>query len=596
DQGYITLTTHNNSAESINKKRLSALPGKTYRFNAEITGDFPEHTFPTPGTLALKQGAQVMFLRNDPSGEKQYYNGKIGRIKMVSKDSISVSCPGEIDEILVKPVDWDNIKYTVDTESKEIKEEIIGKFKQFPLKLAWAITIHKSQGLTFDKAVIDAGAAFAGGQVYVALSRCKTFEGMVLSSSIPSRGIEIDGAILEFVEKARENPPSQRVLEASKISFQQELLLECFDFQLLNNRLGYLVRLLMGNAGLVQVSGVADIRRVAEMAQKDIFAVSDKFKFQLQHLFEKKSLPESDPHILERICKASAWFNDKFFQAFDDLTQKMVVETDNKELSKKIGNALNNLTQEIAVKLAGIQSCKKSFSPSQYLRAVSTAGIDIVPKKVKNPREPDYTQLDIDHPKLFQALKDWRSQKAKKEGIAHFQILHQRVLIQIVVCLPDNETELKTINGVGKKTIEKYGEDLLGIVKEYRKKQGIETVKLPEPKALPKKKESVANTRQISLDLFNKGFFPAQIAEDRSLVENTILGHLSFFVEKGDLDINKLLSSEKQSIIKKKLAQTQVLPKAYGGGMKAIKNELGSNFSYGEIKLMLAHLAYLAKE
>jgi GTPase SAR1 family protein len=469
DQGYITLTTHNRSADRINNGRLSALRGKECCFEAEVSGDFPEHTYPAPFTLVLKEGAQVMFLRNDNSFEKRYYNGKIGQIKTISGRKICITCPGESEEIVVEAVEWENINYKVDEENKEIQEDIIGKFKQLPLKLAWAITIHKSQGLTFDKAVIDAKSAFAHGQVYVALSRCKTFEGMVLSSPIPSRGIATDESVLNFVERARQNLPSENRLQAAKVFYQQQLLLECFDFQLLHNRLNYFGRILAGNSDLIQISGVSDMVRLLEMAEKQIFTVSEKFNQQLRTIFEKKSLPESDAYILDRIGKASGWFQDKFFFNFNDLVQKLQMETDNKELGKKIGNALNNLKQEILVKLAGIKSCEKGFSPPHYLRAISKAEVDFIPEKGKKSQTPLYRESDIEHPELFRHLMDWRSRKAKEQGLAHFQILHQRVLIQIVVNLPDNRTDLKKIKGVGKKTLKKYGEDILALVTGYLK-------------------------------------------------------------------------------------------------------------------------------
>jgi len=473
DQGYITLTTHNNSADTINKDRLSALRGKEYCFDAEVSGDFPEHTYPTPFTLVLKKRAQVMFLRNDISFEKRYYNGKIGKIKTIADRQICITCPGESEDIVVEAVEWENIRYKVDEENREIKEEIIGKFKQFPLKLAWAITIHKSQGLTFDKAVIDAESAFAHGQVYVALSRCKTLGGMVLSSPIPSRGIDTDESVLNFVERARQSLPSKNRLQAAKVFYQQKLLLECFDFQLLHNRLNYFVRLLAGNSGLVQISGVSDMVRLQEMAEKQIFTVSEKFNQQLRTIFVKQGLPESDAYILERIGKASEWFQDIFSLIFNDLVQKFQMETDNKELDKKIGNALNNLKQEIFVKLAGIKSCKKGFSPPHYLRSISKAEVDLIPEKGKKSQTPVYSESDIEHPELFRHLKDWRSRMAKEQGLAQFQILHQRVLIQIVVNLPGNGTHLKKIKGVGKKTLEKYGDDILALVADYRQKHGI---------------------------------------------------------------------------------------------------------------------------
>jgi len=575
DQGYITLSTHNRSADSINHAKLGALSKKEHCFNAEISGDFPEHIYPTPATLFLKEGAQVMFVRNDPSAEKFYYNGKIGKITKISSQGISVICSGDHQEIVVEPVTWENIKYTVNEKNKEIKEEIIGKFKQYPLKLAWAITIHKSQGLTFEKAIIDAKAAFAHGQVYVALSRCKTIEGMVLSSPISSKSVGTDRAIMLFDEDVYQNPPSENKLKAAKVSYQQQLLLDCFDFSLLRNRLNYFVRLLLGNSRVVQVSGIEDIRQLEKDAGKDIFIVSENFKRQLGTIFTDGGMPESDGVILERITKGSAWFQKKIAEIFQESVPKLHVETDNTELRKKIGNSLNNLKQEIAVKAAAIKCCEKGFTPSSFLRAVSAAEIDFTPEKEKKRQSPDYTESDIAHPELFQTLRDWRSSKAREEEAAHFQILHQRVLIQIVIFLPDNTADLKKINGVGKKTIEKYGEELVAHVVAYRKKHGIKEVLLPESQKLPKESRPAKNlpspslTKNTSLDMFNNGLTIDQIAQERGLVQSTIEGHLVFFVETGALDINKLLSPEKQEAIEKALA------KDYDNAFSKIKNSMG---------------------
>ena len=594
DQGYITLTTHNRSAESINLTRLQALTQKEHRFKAEISGDFPEHIYPTPATLLLKEGAQVMFVRNDPSVDKLYYNGKIGKINRISNNTIIVICPGDREEILVEPVNWENIKYTLNEENKEIQEDIIGKFEQYPLKLAWAITIHKSQGLTFDKAIIDAKAAFTHGQVYVALSRCKTLEGMVLGSPISSLGAQTDQAVMDFDENAQQNPPSESRLLTAKISYQQQLLLECFDFGLLRNRLGYLIHLLQSNARVVQVSGIVDISQWKQTATENIFVVSENFRRQLETIFAQNNLPESDPVILERINKASQWFQEKFSLIFGKSVPKLHIETDNKELRTKIGRTLNNLKEEIAIKVAGVQCCEHNFSASKYLRAVSAAAIDFQPEKTKKPQAPSYSEADIDHPELFQSLKEWRSQKAGELEIAHFQILHQRVLIQIVVFLPDNLTDLRKINGVGKKTVEKYGADLVELVSSYRKKHGIEEVILPEPEKLPeensleKDSAQLADTTQTSLDLFNDGLDIVQIAKKRGLVQSTIEGHLSFFVANGTLDISRLLSPEKQQAIEKKLAS------AHNDSLGKIKNELGDDYSYGEIKMMLAHRKHVS--
>jgi hypothetical protein len=592
-QGYITLTTHNRNADSINLSRLEELHQKEHDFNAQIMGDFPGHIFPTQENLRLKQGSQVMFVRNDLSSDKRYYNGKIGIVVKISDKDIHVTCPEDSEKIVVEPVTWENIKYTLNEKTKEIEEEVIGKFTQYPLKLAWSITIHKSQGLTFDKAVIDARSAFAHGQVYVALSRCKTLEGIVLSSPLLSAGIETDPAILNFNNATRQTLSPENRLESDKINYQQQLLLDCFDFAPLHNRLGYLTRLLMGNARVVQILGISDIQQLKEMVTKDIFVVSENFKRQLQSIFANGNLPESDPVILERTSKASLWFQEKFAIIFEDSVQKLHIETDNTELRKKINNALNNLKEEIAVKLAAVKSCEKLFSPSLYLRCVSNARIDFLPEKRKKRPLPDYGESDVEHPELFQTLKDWRAKKAKEKEIALFQILHQRVLIQIVVCLPGNTAELKIISGVGKKTMENYGEELLGIVLAYRKEHGIDKVVLPEPKqpskknTTEKKETSLSDTKQTSFDMFNKGLTISQIAEERGLVKSTIETHLNFFVEKGKLDINRLLSPEKQQAIEKELA------KDHNNSLSQVKNTLGGDYTYGEIRMVMALQKYL---
>ncbi|MEA3487300.1 MAG: helix-turn-helix domain-containing protein, partial [Thermodesulfobacteriota bacterium] len=306
-------------------------------------------------------------------------------------------------------------------------------------------------------------------------------------------------------------------------------------------------------------------------------------------IFTDGGLPESDGVILERISKASAWFQEKFAKIFGESVPKLHIETDNTELRKKIGNALTNLKKEIAVKISGVQCCEKGFSPANYLRAVSAAEIDFTPEKEKKRRPPAYTESDVAHPELFQTLKVWRSRKAKEEEVAHFQVLHQQVLLQIVVCLPDNTADLKKINGVGKRTIEKYGEELIKLVSAYRKKQGIDTVVLPEPEKLPKESAAAKDTKpplgtkDTSLDMFNNGLTIARIARERGLAQSTIEGHLSFFVEKGELDINKLLSPEKQQAIEKELAVD------HNNSLSEVKTALGDDYSYGEIKMMLAY-------
>lgn len=190
---YIRLMTHNRQVDYVNETELEKLDSKPYTFVAAVTGTFPEESYPTADSLTLKKGAQVMFIKNDP--ERRFINGTLGEVKGIDKNSIAVRLAESGTVIDVEPMEWQNIRYQFDEESKEISSKQIGRFKQYPLKAAWAITVHKSQGLTFDKAIIDVHAAFSPGQAYVALSRCRTLDGLVLSSPVSASVFMRDNAV-----------------------------------------------------------------------------------------------------------------------------------------------------------------------------------------------------------------------------------------------------------------------------------------------------------------------------------------------------------------------------------------------------------------
>ncbi|WP_319407794.1 helix-turn-helix domain-containing protein [uncultured Desulfosarcina sp.] len=585
--GYITLSTHNRSADSINASRLGALPKKVHRFEADVTGDFPEHTYPTAAILKLKAGAQVMFVRNDLSPERRYFNGKIGTISRISGSDIRIQCPEDAEEIVVEPATWENIDYTLDQKTMEITEKTVGTFRQYPLRLAWAITIHKSQGLTFDKAIIDAQAAFAYGQVYVALSRCRTLDGMVLSRPLRSTAIKTDPAVCRFIDQSTHQRPSADQLEAAKIHYQQQLLMECFDFQRLRALLGRLAGLVLGNPGVVRISGVDDIRGVLEKTEDQICTVGDNFQRQLQGRFPVSSLPANDAGVVDRITKAAVYFHEKIAAGPVPCIADLQVDTDNTALKKKITQVLKFLREEIDVKLAAVQSCERGFSASLYFRAISAAAID-TGKENEKGTALTYSEADISHPALFQILKDWRARKAEEEGIAHYRVLHQKTLIQIAVNLPDTLPALKGTKGVGKRLAERYGEELVALVGRYRRQHQIETVPLPAttPAGPPPKKPKTAriDTKKVSLELFEKGLTLADIAEKRGLVLATIESHMAYWVAAGKVEIDLLLSPEKREAIERQLSRMQGKP--FG----EIKQVLGTDVSYGEIKLVKAHL------
>jgi hypothetical protein len=591
DEGFITLCTHNSSADTINLARLQAVRQKSHHLPAEIEGDFPEHIHPAPALLELKVDAQVMFVRNDPSPEKRYFNGKIGKITRISGRQVSVRCPQDSREIEVEPTVWENIEYTLDQKSLEITQNKIGSFLQFPLKPAWAITIHKSQGLTFDKAIIDAGAAFTHGQVYVALSRCKTFEGMVLSTPLSALAVKADATVLRFIQQAASNPPTPTKLAAARVGYQQQLLTACFDFQYLRSRLGRLAGLLLKNAQIVHVSGTTTgIRTLEKSFIDEVFTVGENFKLQLARLFATNTLPESDAVILERLAKASVYFEDKLTGLLIPFIKDIRIDTDNKEIQKKAREALAQLEQETAVKLAAVLSCRSGFSPADYLRAIAMTDIDLKPAKEKKQQAIAIQESDIDHPALLAILKDWRAKKAGDAKIAHYQVLHQKTLLQIAVRMPDSLQGLATIKGIGKKLLEKYGPELVALVARYRQEHNIEA---PVRDGLPgpeKGQLEKADTRQISFEMFADNIPIEQIAERRGFTASTIVGHLISFVESGALAIDRLVEPGLRLAIEQKIAR---MP---GARLGELKQALGEDVSYDAIRMVIANLRFLERK
>lgn len=485
DEGYITLTTHNRTAEALNRQRLASLSGSSHRFKAQVEGEFPDYMFPTEALLELKEGAQVMFVRNDPSHDKSYYNGKIGSVTRIEASEVLVRCQGETRDIVVGPVSWDNTKYAMDAGTKEIVASKVGTFTQMPLKLAWAITIHKSQGLTFEHAVIDAKAAFAPGQVYVAMSRCKSLEGLVLSAPLSAGSVLADDEVQEFVTEAAGRLPRPEDLLADRRAYQRRLVLECFDFEKLGFRVDRWVRLVQANSNTVTVLGADDWPDLYRRCRAEIVDVGERFGRQLEGLFRAApaALVESDGAVIERVSKASAYFGEKIEALFVQGLSEIEIATDNKEIRKQAGGALKDLQLEIAVKLAAVRSCQAGFSPARYLRAIAIAAMEPGAGQGGRSRvEPGPRGPSGDAPvgaeELLGVLRQWRAQRAAEANVPHYQILHQEAIFQIARTLPGTAQDLRRLKGIGDKTVKKYGEELLALVLPFR--QAVQAEREPD--------------------------------------------------------------------------------------------------------------------
>ena len=587
-EGYITLTTHNYQAQELNDSKLRQLPAKQHSFKAEVSGEFPEYSYPTDFDLLLKKDAQVMFVKNDSSGEKLYFNGKIGRVVDIDDEVVYVQCPGEDDAIEVAPVEWQNMKYSVNEETKEIEENVAGTFRQYPLKLAWAITIHKSQGLTFEKAIIDARAAFAHGQVYVALSRCKTLEGLVLSSQIGPQSVRSDSTILDFVQNIEENPTKIEHLADAKITYQRELIYELFDFSGIQRRLFYVVKLVNEHNSAL-MPGFRDMFTGMNTSFKsEIAEVQDKFKTQLQQLFLQESDVETNKMLQERVIKACNYFTSKIDSIVYDHIFRLTVDIDNKAVRKSVADAVSRLKEETVLKLACLRSSGQGFTISKYLKARAEASIEEAAPKPAKKLNKQSAETDVANPVLVRYLKEWRTRKSLELGLPAYMIMSQKALFNLVVFLPHTYRELEEIKGFGKKKMKQFGEELLSIIKLHENETYLPGDDDDDDKAEdePESKPLKINTRQISFDLYNEGKTIEEIAAERAMAVSTVEGHLAYFVGTGELDIHSFVSKEKLALISDYFLQKNNF------ALGPAKAEFGEDVSWGELRMVLKHLEH----
>jgi len=581
DKNYIILTTHNARAKAINDKKLGELKVKERSFTALVRGNFPEYMFPTEVELELKVGAQVMFVKNDPEPEKRFFNGKIGTITRFDEDEVVVKCPDDEDAIYVRPLEWENVKYTIDEQSKEIKEEVEGTFTQIPLKLAWAITIHKSQGLTFDRAIIDSESAFAHGQVYVALSRCRSLEGLVLSTPFSPFSLKHDRSIEGFNDEVSRNQPDKQELESSKAEFQQKLLVDLFTFSQLQSMTNWLSKLLYDNRNSLQPDAVLPVKTMKEQIKADIIDVSEKFKRQVNQLITKNSNAEQNNELQERIKKAAAYFSGKIKDIVLSGLESFSIETDNKEVRKKIGKAEKRLIEEATFKMVCLQSCSEGFVVKDYLKTRAKASLEEPTKKRAGRKRKLPVSKDISNPELYDLLKKWRDMKSAKQGLPYFMILPIKTMRALSNQVPTSIEELKKAHGFGQKKLDQFGAELLELLIAFKKDHNV-IIETP-PQSPPSQENPKTETKQLSLELWLKYRDLEKIAEERDFAVSTIEGHLAHFV---GLPVTDFVDEDKLEKIAPIFWENNetILSEA--------REKLGEKYSFSDLKFVRAYVLH----
>lgn len=564
---YITLTTHNYQADEINEKKLASIKSKTLSFDAEVEGIFPESAYPTKEHLELKVGAQVMFVKNDPSPEKKFYNGKIGKIVSYNEDDgIAVQCDDQIIE--VNALKWQNFEYKINEETQEIEEKEIGSFTQIPLKTAWAITIHKSQGLTFKKVILNAEMAFAHGQVYVALSRCTSLEGLVLSSRIGRNVIFNDNTIDAFVDKMPSLEPDNERLAKEELAFFKKKIIELFDFDVLTVLINRLAKTIRENENIFEKETVDIVNVKRNSFRNEIVDVSLKFARQIESIFEREEIDHA--FLQERVMKASAYFFEKLNEL--EVVLESVSETDNKAVNEAVKAVLDLMKEILYVKTACLDMTKKGFVLEKYLEMNNKKTVEAENLKSKKLKQKKVRKEDES---LMDALLRWRDEKSFETGSSENNILPKSVLVMIVERKPVSVRELKSIPKLGATRIRAFGAEIINIVLNY---MGLGEQTFEDDDSLEELK--LSNTALQSKRLFDEGLDIEGVAKERSLAKSTIEGHLVEIIKNGFYDVFDYISKEHYDTIKDYFSEVE--DSSFG----AAREVLGDEYSYFEIKLV----------
>ena len=581
EEKYITLTSHNNQADLINARELQKLLSPSFKYEAIIEGDFPESMYPAEGSLVLKEGAQVMFLKND-TVEKKYFNGKIGVIKRLNQNEIVVDCDGF--EIYVSPEAWENTRYSVSRNEGKLEQETLGTFTQFPLRLAWAITIHKSQGLTFEKVMIDAGAAFSSGQVYVALSRCTSLGGIVLLSKIPSAAIYSNENVINGQKSLTPKGSLAERFEGARQVFTQQLLEEIFSFEEIKTLVEVLEFRINEQKEKLNKESLKWINDLKSSFTADR-VVGLNFTRHTRGLMKQEPVIEKNSALQKRINDAANHFLPKFL-AYQDTVQNHPLITEHREAATIINEYLNQLLLALHLQNYYLQYCKELFSVTTFLQHKIKYELPRLKVSVyASGKKQSFS--DLSNAELYNSLKRWRDLIVEESGLPIYMVANQNALKEIATYLPFTKKDLMNLSGFGKVKADKYGDDILGMVQDYCSRNSLES-NMSEKEANPKRErkekslEEKTPTNILSFNLFKEGKSIAEIAKERNMVTNTIEGHLASFIASKQINIDDLVSVQKQALIKEAVSIHGRL------STKTLKDNLPEDISYGEIRMVMA--------
>lgn len=380
----ITLTTHNRKAEAINQTELNRLDTKQFEIEAKVKGQFNESSFPTNEKIILKKGAQVMFLRNHQEG--LYYNGKIGVVQGRTDEGVKVFCKGDHETILVEPIEWKNTRYKLNEASGEIEPEEVGSFEQYPLKLAWAVTVHKSQGLTFDKAIVDLEDTFAPGQLYVALSRCRSLEGLTLSSMIKAANIIVDMRVKNYYELSAIPEDAEALLDKAKQEFEDKKLRKSFDFNKINDHLDQW-REDVRSGELPEKAKVLKMIKALQNKGLEMQKIAFSFENQLHNFMMSEG--DTEEQVIDRCQKGIQYFT-------NEVHTLMITTMEDHRRAYKIKPRTRKYVREVE----GIISHMWKYTENLY--GLTYRGLKL------HPEEPKYKRVVLFNP-------DKKKDKPKRE-------------------------------------------------------------------------------------------------------------------------------------------------------------------------------------